>query len=810
MAIKKSDLYSSLWKLCDELRGGMDASQYKDYVLVLLFVKYISDRAGHTDSVLEVPKGGSFKDLVALKGKTDVGNGINKVIGKLAEANELRGVIDVADFNDDSKLGKGQEMVDRLTKLIAVFENPSLDFSGNSADGDDLLGDAYEYLMRNFATESGKSKGQFYTPAEVSRILASVIGINKAKNQKETIYDPTCGSGSLLLKAHDLAKAATGFDLAIYGQEMDNATSALSRMNMLIHNAVGAEIRNNNTLSTPEFLDEKTGKLKTFDYVVANPPFSVKSWTNGVSTSSDYFGRFEYGVPPEKNGDYAFLLHIIASLKSTGKGAVILPHGVLFRGNAEGTIRKEIVQRGYIKGIIGLPSNLFYGTGIPACVIVIDKEGAADRKGIFMVDASKGFVKDGPKNRLRERDLHLIVDTFLNQTEIDKYSRMVPISEIADEKNDFNLNLPRYIDTSDPEDLHDLDAHLNGGIPERDIDALGDFWKVLPELRKSLFNSAGRHGYLNLAVPANEVPATIADSDEFKKFSAQIHESLVAWAAHAEKKMNALGEKTRPKDFIADLSELLLKNFKGLPLVDSYEVYQGLMSLWEETLKDDVYMVIESGWESGGKLTALPAKAKGEKRSGRVDYVINKVEYRSELIPPDLLIQSFFAEKAQQIESDLAAAGERLTELAEQYGGEEMLLSDYSNDKGEFTKKLVTDGLKVKGIDKEEKKALQEVSDAFDAETDAKKASKGLEEAAIARYKTLTEAEIKTLLIQTKWIGAVSASIETVLDSVRRTLSGRLQILASRYDDTLPTITATAETKARAVESHLKKMGLSW
>jgi type I restriction enzyme M protein len=372
------------------------------------------------------------------------------------------------------------------------------------------------------------------------------------------------------------------------------------------------------------------------------------------------------------------------------------------------------------------------------------------------------------------------------------------------------LNLPRYIDTSDPEDLHDLDAHLNGGIPERDIDALGDFWKVLPELRKSLFISAGRHGYLNLAVPANEVPATIADSDEFKKFSAQIHESLVAWAAHAEKKMNALGEKTRPKDFIADLSELLLKNFKGLPLVDSYEVYQGLMSLWEETLKDDVYMVIESGWESGGKLTALPAKAKGEKRSGRVDYVINKVEYRSELIPPDLLIQSFFAEKAQQIESDLAAAGEQLTELAEQYGGEEMLLSDYTNDKGEFTKKLVTDGLKVKGLDKDEKKVLQEVNDAFDAEAKAKKASKDFEEEVIAHYKKLTEAEIKTLLIQTKWIGAVSNSIETVLDSVRRTLSGRLQTLASRYDDTMPTITAAAVAKTKVVETHLKKMGLSW
>jgi type I restriction enzyme M protein len=810
LAIKKSDLYSSLWKLCDELRGGMDASQYKDYVLVLLFVKYVSDRAGHDDSLLDVPKGGAFKDLVALKGKPNIGDGINKVIGKLAEANDLRGVIDVADFNDDNKLGKAKDMVDRLTNLIAIFENPALDFTGNTADGDDLLGDAYEYLMRNFATESGKSKGQFYTPAEVSRIMASAIGIDKAKNQKETIYDPACGSGSLLLKAHALAKSATGFDLAIYGQEVDNATAALARMNMLIHNAVGAEIKNNNTLSSPDFLDPKTGGLKTFDYVVANPPFSFKSWTNGVNIGSDPFKRFEYGLPPEKNGDYAFLSHILASLKSNGKGAVILPHGVLFRGNSEGTIRKEIVKRGYIKGIIGLPANLFYGTGIPACIIVVDKEGAGSRTGIFMIDASKGFVKDGAKNRLRERDIHLIVDTYLNQTQVDRYSRMVPITEIVDAKNDYNLNLPRYIDTSDPEDLHDLDAHFNGGIPNRDIDALVDFWAVLPKLRKSLFVSAGRDGYSNLSMPANEVATTIAGSEEFKKFSAQIHDSLVAWTTHAEKKMKALGDKTRPKDFIVDLSELLLNTFRGLPLVDSYEVYQGLMQLWEETLRDDVYMVIESGWEAGGKLTALPAKAKGEKRTGRVDFVINKVEFRSELIPPDLLIQTFFADKAQQVETALAAAEGRLNDLAEEYGGEEMLLSDFSNDKGEFSKKLVMDGLKIKGLDKEEKMALQKVSDAFEAEADAKKASKDLEELVINRYKKLTEAEIKTLLIQTKWIGAVSASIESVLDSARRTLSGRLQTLASRYDDTLPTISAEAAIKTKAVESHLKKMGLSW
>jgi type I restriction enzyme M protein len=810
MAIKKSDLYSSLWKLCDELRGGMDASQYKDYVLVLLFVKYVSDRAGHNDSLLDVPQGGSFTDLAALKGKPNIGDSINKVIGKLAEANDLRGVIDVADFNDSTKLGDAKAMVDRLSNLIAIFENPALDFSGNTADGDDLLGDAYEYLMRNFATESGKSKGQFYTPAEVSRIMAAAIGIDHAKSQKETIYDPTCGSGSLLLKAHAAAKFATGFDLAIYGQEMDNATAALSRMNMLIHNAAGAEIENHNTLSSPVFLDAKTGGLKTFDYVVANPPFSVKSWTSGVNTAADPFKRFELGVPPDKNGDYAFLLHIIASLKSTGKGAVILPHGVLFRGNAEGAIRKEIVKRGYIKGIIGLPANLFYGTGIPACLIVIDKEGAASRTGIFMVDASKGFVKDGPKNRLRERDLHLIVDTFLNQTEIDKYSRLVPTTEISNPKNDYNLNLPRYIDTSEREDLQDLDAHLNGGIPARDIDDLGDYWKVLPELRKSLFESAGRAGYLNLAVPQTELAGRIADSTEFQQFSKIIHHRLIDWSSFAREKFDSLNMGTRPKELIAELAERLLDSFRGLSLIDCYEVYQGLMQIWEEALRDDVYMVIESGWESGSRLVALPPKKKGEKRSGRVDFTLNKVEYRSELIPPELLIEAFFADEARRVETDLSSAVERLNELAEEFGGEEMLLSDYSNDKGEFTKKLVTDGLKIKTLDEEEKQTLQIVKAALEAESVAKQAAKILDEKVIHRYSTLTEEEIKTLLIETKWIGSVSNSIETVLNSVLRTLSGRLQMLSTRYESTLAELSHEALKKSQAVDDQLRKMGLTW
>ena len=411
MAVKKSELYSSLWSSCDELRGSMDASQYKDYVLVLLFVKYISDKyANQPYAPISIPEGASFADMVALKGKSDIGDQINKkILGPLAKANNLS---DMPDFNDPAKLGDGKERVDRLTNLIAIFENPALDFSKNRADGDDLLGDAYEYLMRHFATESGKSKGQFYTPAEVSRVIANILGIRYAKTTNATtVYDPTCGSGSLLLKIGDEAARGKDVKVTLYGQEKDSSTAGLARMNMILHDYATAEIKQGNTLANPLFTEGEA--LKTFDYVVANPPFSDKRWSAGLhpneggksggegQATKDYERFAVYGVPPRNKGDYAYLLHILRSVKPNGKGACILPHGVLFRGKAEANIRKNLVQRGYIKGIIGLPANLFYGTSIPACIMVLDKEGAHARKGIFMIDASKGLMKDGPKNRLR-------------------------------------------------------------------------------------------------------------------------------------------------------------------------------------------------------------------------------------------------------------------------------------------------------------------------------------------------------------------------------------------------------------------------
>jgi type I restriction enzyme M protein len=568
----------------------MDASQYKDYVLVLLFIKYVSDKyAGVPFAPITIPPGASFRDMVELKGKTDIGDLINKrIIAPLANANKLS---DMPDFNDATKLGTGKDMVDRLTNLIAIFENPVLDFSKNRADGDDILGDAYEYLMRHFATESGKSKGQFYTPAEVSRIMAQIIGIADAHTSNATtVYDPTCGSGSLLLKVGVAAHA----NVTLYGQEKDAATAGLARMNMILHNNPTALIMQGNTLANPKFTDP-SGQLKTFDYVVANPPFSDKRWSNGIDPLKDEHGRFTFGVPPAKQGDYAYLLHIVRSLKSHGKGACILPHGVLFRGNAEADIRRNLIRRGYIKGIIGLPANLFYGTGIPACIVVIDKEDAHTRKGIFMMDASAGFMKEGPKNRLREQDIHRIVDVFTRQVDVPKYARMVSVAEI--EQNDFNLNIPRYIDSQPPEDLQDIEGHLKGGIPVRDVEALERYWAVCPGLRPALFADL-RSGYVQLAVEKSAIKSTIFQHEEFAQFRLSMEVHFETWQEQAVDRLKVLAPGFHPKALIVELGESLLAHYTGQPLMDRYAVYQHLMDFWAETMQDDCYLIAADGWKA--------------------------------------------------------------------------------------------------------------------------------------------------------------------------------------------------------------------
>ncbi len=805
MATKKSDLYSSIWASCDELRGGMDASQYKDYVLFMLFIKYITDKYGNSSDFappVTIPKGSSFTDMLALRGKSDIGDKINtQVIAQLVLANERLARSDFPDFNDPNKLGQGKEMVERLTNLINIFASPQLDFSQNRADHDDILGDAYEYLMRHFATESGKSKGQFYTPAEVSRIIARVIGISPDNTKASTTaYDPTCGSGSLLLKVASQA----GKHITLEGQEKDVTTAGLARMNMILHDFPTANILSGNTLSAPKF---KNGEqLRTYDYVVANPPFSDKTWTTGLTPSKDPFQRFAWGEPPAKQGDYAYLLHIIRSLKGTGKGACILPHGVLFRGNAEAMIRRQLVRSGYLKGIIGLPANLFYGTGIPACIVVLDKENAAGRKGVFMIDASKGFKKDGPKNRLREQDIHRIVDIFTKQADVPGYARMVPLDEIADPKNDFNLNLPRYIDSAEPEDLQDIDGHLRGGIPERDLDALGSYWQVLPSVRSMLFESAGRPGYVRMKLPLAEVKPAIFGHAEFTAFQQKATKVFADWRKATTPRLTGFGKDGHPKVLIETVAEDLLAAFRQMPLVDAYDIYQHLMDYWAETMQDDCYLIAADGW------VAAPTRiVETDKKGKRKDK-----GWTCDLIPKPLIVARYFAKEQAALDAkqaELEATTASLAELEDEHGGEEGFLG--ALDK--IAKAEVNARLKEIKADKE---AIDEIAvlkhwlELSESETTMKRAVKeqetSLDTLTYEQYPKLTEAEIKTLVVADKWMARLSAAVQGELDRVSQTLTGRIRQLAERYAIPLPKLTEEVETLAARVDEHLKNMRAVW
>ncbi len=802
MAIKKSELYSSLWASCDELRGGMDASQYKDYVLVMLFIKYVSDKyAGVPFAPVTVPAGASFADMVALKGTTDIGDQINKkIIAPLKDAN---GLVEVPDFNDANKLGTGKEMVDRLTNLIAIFENPALDFSQNRADGDDILGDAYEYLMRHFASESGKSKGQFYTPAEVSRIMAKIIGIGSAKTSSATtVYDPTCGSGSLLLKVGEEAQTP----VTLYGQEKDATTSGLARMNMILHDNPTAEIRQGNTLADPKF--QEGDQLKAFDYVVANPPFSDKRWSNGIDPENDPFGRFgTFGIPPAKQGDFAYLLHIVRSLKSTGKAACILPHGVLFRGNAEADIRRQLIRHGYIQAIIGLPANLFYGTGIPACIIVIDKAEAQARKGIFMMDASGGFMKDGPKNRLRERDIHRIVDVFTRQAEVPKYARMVGLDEI--ERNDFNLNLPRYIDASVAEDRQDIAGHLYGGIPAADVDALQDYWDVCPQLRQALFTEL-RPGYLGLQVDKTAIKTTIYQHPEFAGYVQRMNQRFADWQAQQAPQLQALQPGFHPKQLIESLSEHLLAHYRDQPLVDAYAVYQHLMDYWDATMQDDAYLIAADGWKAE---TYRIIESKKNKE-GKVTKTVDK-GWACDLLPKPLIVARYFFQEQAAIDdltAHLDSVTASITELEEEHSGEDDVFSGYDKiNQAEVNARLK----EIKGDPdaEDERKVLNDWLKLTKAEADLKKQIKAFDAAldaqALAQYPQLTTAEIQSLVVLDKWMASLHSAIAAETDRTSQTLTQRIKELADRYDTPEPELARRVAALEAKVNAHLTKMGFA-
>ena len=727
---------------------------------------------------------------------------------------------------------------------------------------------------RNFASESGKSKGQFYTPAEVSRILAKIIGIDKCSDHDATVCDPACGSGSLLIRALEEAP----FEISGYGQEKDSSTAGLAKMNAVLHNKATIKIMAGNTFSDPQFKKaEDASELERFDYIVANPPFSLKNWADGLKE----FGRFSgYGDrPPEKNGDYAWLMHILKTLKSTGKAAVILPHGVLFRGNAEATIRQKIIDKGWIKGIISLPPNLFYGTGIPACIIVIDKEGAKNRSGIFMIDASKGYIKEGSKNRLREQDIYRIVTTFNEKITTDpKYARFVLNKEIKG-KNEYNLNISRYIDSSDSEDIQDIYAHIHGGIPIADIDALEHFWKVFPSLKDELFDVFSE-GYYKLNVEEDVIRQTIYSNEEFIAYGEKIDEAFSNWRNYADAKLKNLRTDISTKDLIVKLAQSILREFEDLSLINKYDVYQILLAYWNEELSDDVSMIIsdEAGYGAARKTENIMKETKKTDANGNPKLKV--VGWEGKLIPKKLIISALFSEEKRAMDDLMEFVAEtdsRLMSLIEEsaensafsevieggkvkskeirkkmneimshvhtplidglvklqnmlpmkkkeyveYINNNIILEVAYTDKRTVTKTSVAYALGIARSEapvpdvyaddyKELKAAFKLAKKSEESTKLIKEMDKELDEKARKRYLTLTDDEIIELLINKKWYDTIGVGINELYATISYQLSDRIIELSKRYKNPLPNIMKQTADCEIEVKKYLERMGFTW
>lgn len=809
MAIKKTQLYSMLWSSCDALRGAMDASQYKDYVLVLLFVKYMSDKAKYDrNSLVVIPEGCTFDDFVKLKNQPNIGEEINKKLAKIAAEYELEGVLTNADFNDTNRLGKGKNLVSTVSNLIGVFENANLDMGKNHSGGDDLIGDAYEYLMRNFAQDSGKSKGQFYTPAEVSRLVAKLIGIaDDDRDENISIYDPACGSGSLLLRAKAEAKG----EVSLNGQESDLSTIGMARMNMMLHGEQAADLRHDDTLNSPQHTEG--GRLSTFDYVVANPPFSLKQWWKHDSTTDPYNRWNEtIGVPPASCGDYAWLLHIINSLKPGGKGACILPHGVLFRGGSEAKIRQNLIEKfGYIKGVVGLPSNLFYGTGIPACIVIVEKPKAGElqSRDIFFIDAKDGFKKDGPKNRLREQDIRRISDIWQAQIDIPHVSHKASFVEI--EKNNFNLNVPRYVSPRPREVEQNILCHLHGGLPQSDIDEKELLWYQCPTLKNTLFKSVGE-GVYELRCELEKIYGQVVGDASFKEQVENYSTFISLWQDDVRQKLYAVGSGSNTRQLIESLTKTLMEDFETEEsLVFNYDAYDALYNYWNSTMLDDCCMIRDLGWKAEVHPPYKDEKQDTFKSSYKWD------ELESDLLPATIVARKHFADKLK----DMAAVNKL---LESQVADKDKYYEDnkkyfFENKFGVSPSDAVikriakfelknNDSLYDQATKKAWRECMKKIEECEKTRKTLKLQNDLLCQLLMGKYKELGESEVREMVVEDKWLTDLENAFKAEMEKTCNNVVAELTSMCNNYATSLDEITQRVERSRNVVDSVFEKMGI--
>ena len=868
MALKKSEIYSTLTKCANKLRSnsGIGAESFKNYVLIILFLKYVSDKVKSGDNtVLEIPDGCYFEDIIALKGKKNIGDSLNKIIEKISEANGLQDIINLSDHDFcDKKLGNAEDSSKLISELIAAFQDDGLDFSHNRAADDDLIGDAYEYLMRNFASLAGKDKGQFYTPTEISRLMALLIGIDKDDRRMVSAYDPTCGSGSLLLRV----RAAAKHNVSLDGQDIDPANIELSYMNMVIHGCETPNILQGDTLNSPKHVEN--GKLQTYDYVVSNPKFSLHNWML-TAKDNDEYGRWnpDMGVPPQQYGDFAFLLHCVKSLKPGGKCAIILPNGVLTRGGEEERLRKWLIEQRLLSGIIAFPANAFYGTSIAGNVLVLENHRVQD--GVFFIDASELGYKDADsKIRLREQDIKRVIDVWKRRKDEPHFAHLstfettqqegedVPMYEI--QRNGFNLNMSRYVVPKDKEILQNIDGHLHGGIPAHDIDRLQHYWHICSTLRTALFKTF-RDGFFSLTVDKQKISDTIKSEKSFKAQEDVFNNTIKQWCISIKPLMMSVGKENKPKEEIAQWGQNILDTFlKSYSLVDAYDVYDQLLGYYNDTLQDDLFMISRDGW--------LPRLILPTKKSPKW------TDLTCDLLPVSLAVQVLLPDLKNQFDNktaELANVQEQMETMVDEADGylDDSIFYQKRNAKNiqlklercsarrltdKETKFLDSLAPYLEKLNKENKQKIAELSkpysylfeegqnitkkvvqklinnsqnweysteqqlnlwqqylDLLKKEQSIKKEIKNLDKQLhkeiIRVYSELTEDKARNIIVSEKWLHDITAKVMDEMQTAMHRIVTEVNDMHSRYEFTLGELSQSFCEKENTVFNHLKEMG---